>query len=223
MQHITGASMPRSGHHLLHRLLSDYFAEAFGYCSFYFPWEFDSFPECCGQIPCRKALAADFQVFLQKSHDFDLTDPIDDSSFRVVQVREPVSRLFSNFRLHVRNNPKRNTRSNFMNFATREYYYYVAFWMKWVRADNYVLTYEHLTLNPVGELEKLVSAIGLDPNRSRIQDVADAQLRMSADNRAAFKPSQFRSHEFFDEKWAAEYAANIARACTGYESVFADS
>ena len=59
MDHVTGVSWPRSGHHLLVRMLKLYFGETFGYCDFY-----GGIEGCCKTVPCTRTDS----VHLTKSH-----------------------------------------------------------------------------------------------------------------------------------------------------------
>ena len=93
MERVIGVSWPRSGHHLLVRLLTLYFGETFRYCDFY-----GGVDNCCKTAPCTRA-----DIHLAKSHDFDLALPqIADRKY-LIQYRDFVPSVVSNFELHVRN------------------------------------------------------------------------------------------------------------------------
>ncbi len=76
--HLLSKSLPRSGHHHLVDMLSSLYGKAFDYCEYYQVPE----AECCKQEPCTRfcnpARFADRggHVSMQKSHDFQLADPI---------------------------------------------------------------------------------------------------------------------------------------------------
>jgi len=219
---IGGASMPRSGHHFLHRILMSYFGDSFGYCSYYYPWDHDFFPECCKNIPCTKYLNTSLSVFFQKSHDFDLTDPVNKADLNLVQIRAPIERLYSNFDLHVKNHPKNRKLSNFRQFALREYYYYVAFWRKWITAasnNTLVVTYEDLKNQPDREMLKIIQATGLEADETRILN-AIAQQKVSRGGNARYVARNVEQHEFFDQEWTAEYLTKIRNACLDYDEFY---
>src|SRR4051794_25602386 len=62
---LLGASIPRSGHHYLQRILSHYFQDELFYCEWYTP------RDCCKHVPCIKHLNC--RITFQKSHDWDLS------------------------------------------------------------------------------------------------------------------------------------------------------
>ena len=73
MDYVVGISWPRSGHHMLLRLLKLYFGPSFGYCSLYGDRpEHPEVPQCCRCVPCTNAGKINFS----KNHDFDLSPVI---------------------------------------------------------------------------------------------------------------------------------------------------
>jgi len=60
LRYVAGVSWPRSGHHLLQRLLQSYFPSLL-YCDFY-----GAETDCCKRIPCSRP-----KVGFSKSHDFN--------------------------------------------------------------------------------------------------------------------------------------------------------
>lgn len=219
---IGGASMPRSGHHFMHRILMSYFGEKFGYCSYYYPWQHDFFPACCKNIPCSKYVDTGLEVFFQKSHDFDLTDPVGAADLNLVQIREPIGRLFSNFELHVKNNPKHDTKAYFRQFALRDYYYYVAFWQKWVantQHQPFVITYEDLKETPVEAVTQLLKATGNTVDEIRIRAAVQEQ-KASRGGQAKYVPRDIRQHKYYDGEWVEEYSNKLLRACEGFHKFY---
>lgn len=130
IKQVLGESMPRAGHHLVHRILAAQFGSAFGYCSFYSRWKHDSFETCCKSFPCKRARHAQYSVFLQKSHDHHHRDPVIRKARYLVQIRAPIPRLFSNFSLFIRGKPDKDCEAEFHRFAIREAEYYARFWQK---------------------------------------------------------------------------------------------
>lgn len=211
--------MPRSGHHFLHRILMNYFGEQFGYCSFYSHWKEDYFPSCCGNIPCSKYKDTQLSIFFQKSHDFHLTDPVDVADLSIVQVREPIARLFSNYKLHLKTNPKRDTFVQFRQFALKEYYYYIAFWQKWMLKPSdkrMVVSYESLTSQPVNVISELVRATGHDVDEVHLQKVLTEQKKQRGGG-SKYVPKDVREHKYYDREWALKYADRIRHACPDFD------
>ncbi len=94
MHHLLSVSLPRSGHHVIEKVMAGLFQDRFVYCEFYGP------PNCCHKIPCSKIRdheAAGKLVVIQKTHDHQLCDPIPTSLDGIlVQVREPIARGVAN-------------------------------------------------------------------------------------------------------------------------------
>lgn len=76
--HLLSKSLPRSGHHHLVDVLSTLYGDAFDYCEYYQA----SAAECCKSEPCTRFCSSTRfadrgrHVSMQKSHDFQLADPI---------------------------------------------------------------------------------------------------------------------------------------------------
>lgn len=124
MDYVVGISWPRSGHHMLVRLLTAYFGPDFGYCDFY------GKGDCCRRVPCARA----GRVSLTKNHDFDLSVPQVAGQKYLVQYRDFVPSVISNFELHVLNgNP--DTPLSFRRFASLQFDRYRDFAAKWLDSD----------------------------------------------------------------------------------------
>ena len=193
-----------------------------GYCSYYSTIDMDTFQSCCRSLPCTKYANTGLELFFQKSHDFDLTDPIGAADFNIVQIREPIARVFSNFELHIRGNPKNNTKAGFLQFAQREYYYYVAFWAKWVayKPENAsVMRYEDLKQNPLETVSKVLSEFGWKVDGNKLRDAIEAE-RNSRGGRAKYVEKNIRKHDFYDANWARSYEANLRQACINYNEFY---
>jgi hypothetical protein len=156
---------PRSGHHLLVRLCQEYFEEAFGYCEYY-----GTDLPCCRNFPCTKRDV----ITLSKNHDNHLDLQFDGTVPLIVQVREFVPSVISNFELAVRNG-RPDTRASFEGFVKREFEKYNAFFDKWVNSkiaeERLVVFYEDLTNEVVETLSKVI--VFLAPEHS----IAYAKLR----------------------------------------------
>lgn len=100
---IDAKSLPRSGLHYLKNTMSQIFKEDFSFCEWY------TEPGCCRQMPCALTgfakLAQEtgkMNIRITKSHDFDLSDPMFQTSShlrRLVLVRDPLFILTSWFTL----------------------------------------------------------------------------------------------------------------------------
>ena len=149
MSHVSGISWPRSGHHLLVRLLGLYFGDNFGYCQFY-----GTDNTCCKTFPCTRT-----DVNLTKSHDFKLGVPLISGQKYMIQYRTFVPSMVSNFELFVRRGGK-DDRASFLTFAVHEFAKYSAFVEKWVSVPmsppQLIVRYEDLLANPLTELRRVV-------------------------------------------------------------------
>ncbi|QFT83279.1 hypothetical protein FIU89_21840 (plasmid) [Roseovarius sp. THAF27] len=163
MERVIGVSWPRSGHHLLVRLLTLYFGEGFLYCDFY-----GGIENCCKKTPCKRR-----DVHLSKSHDFDLGMPQIARRKYLIQYRDFIPSVVSNFELHVRNGGA-DTLENFRVFAGTQFDSYRAFSEKWVQSDfaarQLVIEYDTLQSDPATTLARAVGWFqpDRDPDAARI-------------------------------------------------------
>jgi hypothetical protein len=215
MAHVLGVSMPRSGHHLLEMILKNTLGDKFSYCEFYEE-------SCCKFIPCQskasKVLVGN-KLFLQKSHDFDLSDPIwIPRSFRVVQYRSPVSRSLSNYELYLRNGAEDNI-GTFRRFLVDEALYFCKFYKKWIErpsAKILILTYEELTADPLRALVHFFRFIKLPVDIDKLSEgIAQSIGRRGRDN-APFIPNEVLSHRYAKYPVLANFEQIIIRNCSGY-------
>lgn len=161
--YVMGVSWPRSGHHLLARLLRLYYGPSFGYCGFY------AQVGCCGQTPCARA----GQIRYSKNHDFDGDLPQDPSQRYLIQTRAFAPSVVSNFELYLREGGADDAKS-FARFASAQFTAYRAFQEKWVTSDfartQLVLPYEALLRDPAHALASALAAFGkMSPNAARIR------------------------------------------------------
>ena len=180
--HASGVSWPRSGHHLLVRLLTGYFGPAFGYCEVYnVPPSVREIPTCCGQRPC----AHPDRIALTKDHDFELDRPQVPGHRYLVQYRAFAPSVVSNFELAVRNG-REDSAESFRIFVSAEFSRYLGFTRRWVtsdfaRAEGILrVLYEDLVTDPCGILAEAAAylAPGHVPDVARIRAVVrevDAQ------------------------------------------------
>ena len=173
MDHVTGVSWPRSGHHLLVRMLGLYFGEAFGYCDFY-----GGIKGCCKTVPCTRI----HRVHLTKSHDFQQEVPQIIGRKYLIQYREYLPSAVSNYELFLLDKPKEvDSRETFTAFISQQFSAYRTFMDRWVTsefgADQLQLSYEQLLAYPKDSLR--LAVWWLDPqtpvDEARL-DLAIAQV-----------------------------------------------
>ncbi|MFP7675591.1 hypothetical protein ACG74X_19805 [Marivita sp. S0852] len=161
--YVIGVSWPRSGHHLLARLLRLYFGAEFTYCSFY------GQAECCGRAPCKRA----GDIRYSKNHDFDGTLPQTPQHRYLIQTRAFAPSVVSNFELYLREGGIDDPDS-FAGFASAQFTAYRAFQDKWVASGfartQTVIPYEDLIRDPVTALSYALTTFTPtqpDPERLR--------------------------------------------------------
>ncbi len=178
--YVMGVSWPRSGHHLMARLLRLYYGPKFTYCGFY------GQTGCCGQTPCARAGT----VRYSKNHDFDGTLPQDTRHRYLIQTRAFAPSVVSNFELYLRDGGDDDAAS-FARFASTQFTAWQAFQDKWVTSDfarsQTVIPYEALIHDPPTALTYALSSFGdptPDPARLRTaigrvdgEEVADRRIR----------------------------------------------
>ena len=201
-------SIPRSGHHYLVRLLRRYFrlqgraserhrlirllrrhfnpkgrVKRFGYCEYY---------NCCRVRPCAlysdQASKRGVAVYFQKSHDeylrrFDLDyEPplaVCNQGKHIVQIRNPVSSVISDFELELSKNqsndgsskqkifrPTSYALSDWQAFAPQEFEYRNRFLEKWVLTNPWlesgqfhVLDYDNFLARHDEKLRELIEFV----------------------------------------------------------------
>jgi hypothetical protein len=210
--------MPRSGHHLFEMVLRNTLKEEFGYCEFYETG-------CCKAFPCNAdhhSAARSKALFLQKSHDFDFTDPrIVPGTFRIVQYRSPIPRSLSNYELHLRGGAPDTIRA-FRHFLVKEALYFCRFYEKWISdrsSEFFLLSYEQLTGDPVSSLLAFFRHIGMPIDLARVAEgVAKSIGRRGRDN-SPFKPADVYSHRYAKAPVLANFEDIVIRNCPGYYPV----
>lgn len=147
-----GVSWPRSGHHLLVRLLQLLLGGDFGYCQHY-----HTSPACCGVLPCTRP-----DIHLSKSHDFACDLPRDPARRHLIQWRAFLPAAVSEFELVVRAGGE-DSRAAFLNHASHRFGAWLEFrrrWVDWGAAHGQlVLSYEQLTATPEDALARALAAI----------------------------------------------------------------
>lgn len=159
--YVMGVSWPRSGHHLLVRLIRHYYGASFTYCSFY------GARDCCGKTPCRSP-----QVQFSKNHDFDGTLPQHARQTTLIQTRAFTPSVVSNFELFIRQGGD-DSQTSFARFASAEFTRYRAFQDKWVTSSfgrsQTVMCYEDLLTQPRAQITRALALFGTpEPDPARL-------------------------------------------------------
>jgi len=166
MDYVIGISWPRSGHHMLVRLFQLYFGSDFHYCDFYGNDE-----TCCRTVPCQKA----GQINFTKNHDFALDVPQISGQKYLIQYRDFLPSVVSNYELFVRQGGE-DSRRSFCKFASTEFGRYRAFIRKWVTSEfgqqQLILNYTDFLSDPEGHLARAISFLG-DPKRLSLTTLRD--------------------------------------------------
>lgn len=184
-------SLPRSGHHLLMRILDRYFQERFHYCEFY------TIDDCCKAIPCVRQHGKE-AIFVQKTHDFEFETPILPSQAYLVQVRHIVPQILSHFDYWARD-PRSTDRDSidcFRSFAVDRLRYYKSFFERWVygaTAGNVKLVvYDRILSRPIDEI---AGVAGFVLGHARL----DLSRLIGAIDEAHIAPqNDFRGHRYYE-------------------------
>lgn len=210
---VLGKSMPRSGHHLLARLLRAYFQQEFHYCEYYKP------EHCCGTIPCRKPRPVDHsnRFFMQKSHDFRLKDAVLDQYKHIIQYRHPLPRAQSNFELAVQNGMARDNQKSFKRFFRRDMRYFIRFYRKWIASPpqhTLLLSYEQLTANSLTSLIRAIRFISdAEANEKRASNIIARQANTNAQTGKAHQARSIETHRYYDPVLYRRWEDEVFRAC----------
>lgn len=175
MDYVIGISWPRSGHHMLVRLLMHYFGPDFGYCEYHagVP-NLEGIASCCKQVPCQHRNVIAFS----KNHDFDLSAPQIPGQKYLIQYRDFIPSTISNFELYVRGGGE-DSESAFRFFASKSFDNYQRFIAKWVTSEfaqsQLILNYDQFLENPERELSWVVRLF--QPDRAVDSDRVKAAVR----------------------------------------------
>lgn len=149
IRYVAGISWPRSGHHVVQRLLQAYFGPEFVYCAFY---ESNN-RLCCRTFPCSRG-----DVHFSKNHDFSGETPAPGVP-HFIQYRAPAQSIISSFELHLTTG-RPDTIEEFERFAMAWAHQWGVFVAKWVDADleveRHILRYEDFVANSAERMAEVV-------------------------------------------------------------------
>jgi len=211
MLRLFSVSMPRAGHHVAEMVLGRLLGPKFVYCEFY------TIKTCCKHIPCTRIAqhaAAGALMFMQKTHDHNLSDPVSGGFDGVlVQVREPVARALSNYELDLASVGAPHSLAYQRFWLGLEAAYTDGFIRKWCGADrqSLVLKYEELIADPVTYYRRIFDHYQLQPALFDETKVTSAQSVSSADKKP-FKERDIRTSKYFDAASMSEFQALVAPA-----------
>ena len=150
-----GVSYPRSGHSALYNILKVYFGSDFIYCG-------GLGKNCgCGSVPCSNP-----NLLFSKNHDFNIyggegSKIIPEQQY-IVQYRNPVRSIISDFHLFLAANPNANAEKDWFPFAHAKMNYWINFVDKWVMAVStknklfLPISYEKLITSPVQTITEVI-------------------------------------------------------------------
>jgi hypothetical protein len=190
---IIGASVPRSGHHFLIRILSRSLGRRLRYCEAY------STEGCCGAFPCQRTEGA--SVVFRKSHDRQGEVPRDLAGvLYVVQYRHPVPQALSDRELNLVDTlgkPGRVMRESVefhMLWLARQALYVRGFHDRWfgpgAPAAMHRLPYETLQAEPASAVAALLAAAGVEVRPRRLA----AAVEEASPRRASAPPGAPRAY-----------------------------
>lgn len=211
--HIIGASIPRSGHHYIVRLLEAVLGDRFFYC-----WAYGVMG-CCRAVPC--AFWGRRQVSFQKSHDLDLTLPTDvEGATYLIQHRTPVPSALSGREFYARSeyeetygHPIAGDRGEYAVWLGRLAAYYVGFTERWLLeppARSLVVDYDDLSARPGEVVRRVLDGIGVDVADAVIDDaVAQIVGRGGPFGEQRYVARSLESRPYFDRELLAVYESLI--------------
>lgn len=154
-------TFPRSGHHMLISILSSYFEERLNYCEMY-------------HTPNLTIENCEFTNY-QKTHDFELKEPILTNVKYLIQLRNFDDACLSYYRLskfkynagveRPIKNPKPEVDINspeYLAWQKKTYTYYFNFVNKWTMnpiPNSKIIYYENLISNPIEQVSSVISFI----------------------------------------------------------------
>jgi len=228
LNYVIGVSWPRSGHHLLVRLLKRALGEEFSYCPHYSKRVLGTVKrKCCDSSICSNR----GNVHFCKNHDSSLLVPKVPGMRYLVQYRNFLPAMVSNFELHVKSG-KEDSEKMFRKNSLRQAKRYRKFIQKWVQSPDtdlikMVLRYEDLTAKPEACLASAVKFFGLEqeiPQRRLQRIVERAEKHSNHQGAPVVTPGfgvkntrKIEEFRYYDPKWFEELAR-----LSGADSLYAE-
>ena len=177
-------SLPRSGHHLINNILSEYFGDSLHYCSIY-------------ETNQDLTLESNKETNFQKNHDFDLQTQIKEDRKYIVQIREPIDIIESTYHLQRRVGIIEDI-PNYESWrkASLDILEYChGFMKKWIYTfipNRLVITYNDLLLRPTNVMTSIIQHV------TGKVEINDKKLQGAL---SKFKPTnQHVNHSVFYER-----------------------
>lgn len=162
---LIGASIPRSGHHFLVKLLELSLGDEFSYCAC------NSKLVSCNQEGCTRDNSKN--IFYRKSHDYDFSlDSNDtrDNVVYIVQHREPRGQILSAADL-IREKSERKgegwpeSREQLLRFLAKTAFYVTRFYSKWLvkpQKNFALIDYDKLVASPTTAVASIFEKMGIE-------------------------------------------------------------
>jgi len=225
---LIGASIPRSGHHFLQRMLSRYFKDEIFYCEWYTP------RHCCKNVPCTRR--PDHVVTYQKSHDWDfsLNQKVSDALY-LVQFRHPVPEALSDRDLAMRDSIEkpsldyRLTKDCYAWWLAGKAIYFRKFHDKWFRnrvPNSVYLNYDNLLQHPGASIGPVIHWVSGHVDEQRLSKaIAEASASRGGQSAQPFSPRIIEDSRHYDRELLAAFEAYVLERCPQFEfkSEFSDS
>lgn len=196
LNRVASASVPRTGHHMLQKMLHQYFEERHSYCQYY-----DSpgkRPDCCNMFPCTNP-----DVNFQKNHDLGRQGTTTTNYYYLVQYRHPLKATVSSFLEGLTYQPHmRNSYEFWRHFARSEFNFYRSFVQRWMREYElpHVLfvEYDEFMQRPMKIFGQIVSFFEPDvpPDYHKISDIIAGKRNEQGKNIISTK--SFFDFHYFD-------------------------
>ena len=207
LRYVAGVSWPRSGHHLLVRLMSGYFGESFNYCEFY-----SENIDCCRKFPCERSR----QVTFSKNHDFKREISTEEKTPYLVQYRDFFNSVTSEFELLVKRHGERcDNKAEFTKFSVNRSKHYKEFIEKWVnkaQTDTVLrVPYDSLVMNTVETAKSCIlhfspgAQIDIEKLKTVVKTVdgekVENQKIVALPNAGVHASRDHKTFRFYDKEW----------------------
>lgn len=213
LAYVANVSWPRSGHHLLARILERYFGPRFGYCEYHVPRTDPQLP-CCGQFPCTRQDV----ISMSKNHDFDLASPVPAKVPLIVQWREPLAAIQSEFELALLDGVADSPEA-FAAFAEKRAATYRRFMAKWLEAPietRLAVEYDEFVADPLSIMTDVLALwndgpVDMGRLQNAIERVSHVSVRQRAvhiDDRTGVRSDRsVEAFRYYDEELAQSISA----------------